>query len=613
MRKMFLTTALLCSSSIAFCQLSPEQRIQDSVIGWWSDNHYDREWKSPADAIGKKKEIHINNMVEWMKKSYTPVGGLGTLTRYMGTNGFGVKFLVWNVSHDKRWTDPKGNFRPIPEENTKFYISANLIPGSYPFDFINRPDLFLFTWQMDGYDPAGGVPKPEKRPAGIHPNASKFITVRNEMQSVMLAPNNKLPFIPVTRGELLQLADDAISKQYATANDYDKKNIERVRTNIAKLKEKYKNSFDEPANIRDMQPTIHSFDFTDPFELSVNDKNWKHYYPVYKITGDVLQKMKAAEPQWVTVWLPYETKEDGNQLYEMYTAITQNLNYEYIYNYFFSPEIIKNIPYKPSNEEQLNARLAAYRSKGKADNNAVIKANLPAGVHFMEDFSSATVGQAAPDWFFRTFAQHCTVVNVNGESGKWLQLGYNTPISPTLLKKPLPENFMLEYDVVTDGGYSTRTGGAVRLTLNSRKAFVDGNESNKGDGSKVEINITPGNESDYNNNNYRGEIRVKINSYPKTNEENFSEGIYDNKPLKEFTDKKTRIHVAVKVKNSNLSIFVNNKEISNTASFKLLYGGACKTCGLPQGTLINNIFWTNTTDDSEHIKVYIGNIKISKL
>ena len=68
------------------------------------------------------------------------------------------------------------------------------------------------------------------------------------------------------------------------------------------------------------------------------------------------------------------TQENGNQLHEMYTAITENINYDYIYNYFFDPEKIKGITYKPANEEQLNARLTAYRNKNKASLNA---ADLP--------------------------------------------------------------------------------------------------------------------------------------------------------------------------------------------------------------------------------------------
>lgn len=615
MKRIALATALTFFYSLSYAQLTAEQRIQDSVIGWWNDNYWDRNWKPQTDPVGKKKEVHLKNMIEWMKKSYTPVGGLGTVTRYLEKNGYGVKFMVWNVSHEKEWTDAKGNFKPIPEENTKFYISVNKLWGSYPVSFINKPgQLFVFTWQADGYSPVGNKPGEDKRPLGIHPNAAKYITIRNETQSIILAPGNKIPFTSVTKGEYLQLADEALATKFTTANEYDKKAIDRIRKNIAQLKEKHKASLTEAAVIKDMQPSIHSFDGFDPFDISEYNRAQKLYYPLYKLTADVIEKCKTADPQWITVSVPFQTQENGNQLYEMYTAITENINYDYIYNYFFNPEKIKGIAYKPANEDQLNARLTAYRNKNKADLNAPYNTpSLPPGIHFMDDFSSNTIGKEPANWFFNTYSKRCYITDVKRETGKWLALGYNTMVFPSLLKKPLPQNFTLEFDVATDGDYNSRTGGAVRLVLNSRKTTADGRETEDGNGARVEINIISGNEADYNNNNYRGEVRTKINAMPSVNTEpNNSEGIYDVKPLKEFTNKQTKIHVVVKVKNNNLGIFINNKELTTSSDFKLQYGGDCKVCGLPAGTIFNSIFFTNTTNNADAVKVYITNVKISK-
>ena len=397
MKYVLLFTVFFFSVGYTSAQLTPEQRIQDSVIGWWSDNYWDRNWKPQTDPVGKKKEAHLNNMAAWMKKSYTPVGGLGTVTRYLEKNGYGVKFMVWNVSHEKEWTDAKGNFKPISEENTKFYLSVNKLFGAYPATFINKPGLYLFTWQPDGYDNASSINN--KRPAGIHPNATKYITVRNEMQNIILAPDNKLPIIPVTKKEYLQLADNALANKSANAGEFDKKAIERIRKSIALLKEKHKHSLQDAAILRTMQPGMYDFDGSDPFELSEIDKKNKLYYPLYKITADVIEKCKSAEPQWITISLPFETKENGNQLHEMYTAITENINYDYIYNYFFNPEKIKGIAYKPANEEQLNARLNNYRKRNKAViSPAVNSVSLPANTFFFDDFSSSNEGGDPANW-----------------------------------------------------------------------------------------------------------------------------------------------------------------------------------------------------------------------
>ena len=112
----------LISAVHVFAQLSPEQRIQDSIIGWWDDPHFDNHLKIDNTPLQKKKIAVADKFVEWMKKSYTPVAGLGTFTRNVGKNNTKVLFLVWNVSFDKMWLDSKGHFKPIDEENTPFRI-----------------------------------------------------------------------------------------------------------------------------------------------------------------------------------------------------------------------------------------------------------------------------------------------------------------------------------------------------------------------------------------------------------------------------------------------------------------------------------------------------------
>lgn len=68
MKQIVLITVLIFFFRISFAQLTAEQRIQDSVIGWWNNNYWDRNWKPQTDPVGKKKEAHLKNMIEWMKK-----------------------------------------------------------------------------------------------------------------------------------------------------------------------------------------------------------------------------------------------------------------------------------------------------------------------------------------------------------------------------------------------------------------------------------------------------------------------------------------------------------------------------------------------------------------
>jgi hypothetical protein len=203
------------------------------------------------------------------------------------------------------------------------------------------------------------------------------------------------------------------------------------------------------------------------------------------------------------------------------------------------------------------------------------------------------------------------VSSVKKQNGKWLKLGYNTPVSPTLLKKPLPENFMLEYDMATDGDFSSRTGGAARLILNTRKQTADGTEVLGGDGTRLSVEIASGNEADNDNNNYRGMLTVKINSTPSANEQNGLDGISYEYPLREFTNKKTSIHVTIKVKAGIATVLINNKQVAVSTNFKKGYGDKCVTCGVGTATF-NFIDWANTTNDADNVKVYISNIRITK-
>jgi len=634
MNKKFIAAVFICFfiQIAAKAQLTAEQRIQDSVIGWWGNNRFDH-LKPQTDVLGKKKEIIVNKMLEWIKKTYTPVAGLGTSSRYIDKLGYGVLCYVWNVSHDKDWTEPNGSFKPIAEENTPFWIAANKVFGSYAIPFLKKENQFYFTMQPDGYGATDQAMKNgEKGDPRIHPNAYKFLTWVNDWQTVYLTPNNKLPFIALTKGELLEKAAESLDNQWAEEvkdvqakwpNDkkaqddalaYRKQTIEKYRSNIQKLKERHQNSLNEPAVIRAMQPTMYSFELDpDIFKIDAYEKELKHYYQVYKVDPALYAKMQTDVPQWVAVAFPFETKENGNQLYELYTALSQNFNYEYVYNYFFDPEKVKGIPYTPANEEQLTARLNAYRKRNAASLHPVINpAAAASNTFFYDDFSSSNEGSDPANWYFKKFGKHAVVTNIKNQPGKWLQLGYGTPVNPSLLKKPLPENFTLEFDLATDGDFDARTGGAVSLSLNTRPATADGTETNGGNGAKISMDIISGNERDYGNNNYMGMMRIKIDATPDVNTENFSSGLIYEYPLREFTNKKTTIHVAVTVKDNVVSALINGKTVAVSTNFKLTYGGKCISCGVPAGTKFNAVFWSNSTNNADAIKVYMSNVKITK-
>ena len=617
-----LTIAIMPLSIKTFGQLTPEQRIQDSVIGWWDNKYFDNHLKPDNTSLQKKKIAIVDKFVEWMKKSYTPVAGLGTYSRYVWKNNSRVLFHVWNVSLRKEWLDSKGHFKPIDEENTPFNIHANIIPASYAVSFLNTPDQYFFTWPPDGYGMA--YSKKKDMDPRIHPNVYKYITHINEDVTVFLAPNNKLPFSEVTIGQYLdesllsldknlQKEKEKINEQWSDTKSREKayafvqKDDERYRTAIAKWRDKYKNKLKGPAILHDKQPTLINqfYGNMDPFALTDNEKAWKQYFPVFKLDAATIEKCKTDQPQWIAVSFPYETKEDGNQLYEMYTALTQHINYDYIYNYFYDTEKVKGISYKPANEEQLKARLDSYHNKtATAISAPPPTSKLPPNVFFKDDFSTGTEGGEPANWFYKKFGKHSSIATVKNQPGNWIQLGAEQ-VSPSLLIKPLPENFTLEYDLATDAEFSSRTGGSASLILNTRHSKEDGSENLYDDGTRVVISIQSGNVADYDNNNYRGNIKIDIKA-------SMSEELSYTNELRQFTNKTNSIHVTVKLKGGSLSVLINNKEVAVSSDFKLAYGGSCISCGVPAGTKFNAVFWRNSSNDIENTKTYISNVKISK-
>jgi hypothetical protein len=375
--------AVLGAASSAHAQANSDPRIANSIVGWWSDLQFDNLIKPSTDPIYRQRVAIDDVIVSWMKKSYEPVGGLGTYRRQNVRLTFGVYFMTWSVSYDPQWLDAKGNFKPIPEENTPFAIQANAIPGSYGIKYFNEVSKSsYFTW------PADGMTSDERTRKDLAlrdaPASKGFITRSNERQTVFLAPNNTLPFVPVTIGEYLDMGDAAYEKQlqnrkaqidgwWPSESDAHRQSRESAfasvvkeysayKLNIQKLREKYRGQLSEPAVVGNMQPTfIGDFsDGPDPFTINVHQRARNQVYPVYKLTPETLALSQTATPQWIAIWYPYETPEDGNQLYELYRTMTEHLNYPYIADYFFNPSKVAGQEYHPLNEAALKQRLAGY-------------------------------------------------------------------------------------------------------------------------------------------------------------------------------------------------------------------------------------------------------------
>jgi hypothetical protein len=397
MKKGFLFIIICAFTSISFAQLTPEQRIQDSVIGWGS--LLPKKPTAPTTKNGytftvAQQEL-LNEFIRWMYKTYTPVGGLGTFKKNFDADLgaqkrypphiYGIEFRVWDVSFNKQWMTPEGKFKPIDEQYQSFFISANYILENKPIIFINNDSRYIFTMPPNG---SGSEQLKEQRKSSdprIHPNVYPYLPHQSNYQNIYLVPGNKLPVTIVTTGELLNMAESSIAavvryeeervqqqwpgniKAQQDALAYRKKEIELYRTGIHQLRNKYKNTLEEPAVVNNAEITIRSFTLNDdPFAITASQKQWKQYYTVHQYTKELLDKCRTDKPQWIAISFPYVTKERGNQLFEMYKTMSENFNYEYVYNYFFNQEKIKGMTYKPADEDGLKKRMQRYNGYNKS-------------------------------------------------------------------------------------------------------------------------------------------------------------------------------------------------------------------------------------------------------
>lgn len=633
--KQLFTAAFFLFTAQTFCQLTREQRLQDSVVGWDPKNYYDRNYKPQTSAVGKQREAYVNKFAEWMKASYTPVAGLGEYQRFVNANNGSVTFSVWDVAFD--YLDADKHFRPVGETGfPRFYLAANTLAGTWNIDFMCRPNEWFFTMQPDGSAPNETERKKRlNSDAKISESIRPFLSWKNDWYAVYLTPGNKLPIVPVTKGDFLRaalnrmdylqdsLVKEDTEKEYRKDEaakkriyDFRKGEVDRYRDNISQLLTKYNDRLNEPAEVRNRQFTYHDIT-TGSWDVFGGGPNTV-YYPVYKIDGATVQKMSCAQPVWIAAIFPFQTAGDGAKAYEMYRSMTEHLNYQYIYDYFFDPEKVKGVGYKPLNEEALKARLEAYRARNN-DNLAASsqKKSWGSNVYFAEDFSGATEGGEPADWFFyRPGSTPFSVVSLPGEKGKWLKLGTGRSIKPVLLKAPLPKNFTLECDVATDKAFSGRTGGALQLTLTNSNLNTNNDVSGKSSDQKsasVEIRIEAGNEADYNNNNYRGLLRADVKNYPNDpNEQNNAKGIRAQYELRQFTDGQSRVHITLTVKDGGLNVWVNDKPVIKPSDYKLTYGGNCVLCGVPGELQFRNLLLNNVTDSRSGAGIYVSNIRLVK-
>lgn len=608
MKRILLPAIAFLSMHTLLAQPIPVKSIEDSVLGWMKVYHF-KGAKAAIKVDDKSYSVGqlsiCDSLVNWMQASYLPKGGLGDVKRVVSEKqglynkndaampqSYGANAAIYSQLK----YNAQGKLALLTSDAIFWIIKANSSVG-IPTDAICTPTKYYFTL------PAFKEFRNSENNAQVlaitsHPNTKRYPAYLKRNTSgmfdfgFMIYPENKFPFVKITKAEYLdQLAaaierkyvlekEDAINKWYtadtrATARKYAD---DRYQKRVAVLKDnrdKYKNDLNTVAEIFTDQPDILLENYPDVFE---GNGAGSKKLPVYKIDPMIAENCKKDTPQWFMVtWNGGLNTTVGNTLHE---SILNNFNFEYLHNFFFYPDKVKGQTYRP-------VRSASYEEVVVAGSASKTQMKLAAdkSVFLFEDFSTNAVGKKPMGWKSGLAPNGTTalVTNRDGLDGNWLQLRGHS-ISATAVKKPFPQNFTLTYDVVVPQNF---TWGAKGLTMELSKETSPGNAE-----SFILLKLRPG----ANGANGEAMVETKFTSPPGylTGSKWYAvEGFSNGK-------KNNRISVTLKKAEEKIEVYIGTNKI------------AAYPKALPAALLFNALSFDSGGNTAENDTYYISNIKIVK-
>jgi hypothetical protein len=604
MRIHFFLTIFLLIAGAANAQVTIQQSIEESEPGWYKVYNYKgaKESKKVDDRVFSITQLSLcDSFINWIQASYIPKAGIGDVkarifpkaSLYSPYNvawpqGYGAVAYIWSVTYNS-----KGKLERIPETENVWAVEANYMPG-WSIPDLSTATHYYFT--MPSYEGHEKLFQEQdlSKVTSLKPYISFWVKspeAGGGMECVLLCRDNHSPFIKITKGEYLQLLETAIPNAYQKEKksiyeknsgdqkgiDYfmkylDEKNIKRMVC-LKNNKEKYKNRLAETAETFAAQPDIMLENYPDVFE---GNGGSAFKYPVYTIDPAMFELCKKDRPQWIMVrwiWGPSSTKEKY-----MHESIINNFNFDYVYNFFFDPEKVKGMPYKPKHSP-LEKESVVETEKSETGKKIVLDKN----VHFFEDFSTTVVGKNPIGWYATASGQGVrpSVATIDGTENKWAMLKGNS-LLPNNLKKPMPQNFTISYDVIVPENFTWGGKGLVFWLAKEKSEGV--NES------FIRLRIRPG----YGGSAGQGELETQFPSGYANGTKSFEViGFSNNKKI-------NRVHVTIKKNGEGLQLLLDK---TMTAEYI--------KC-MPGDILFNALSFEMASSDGENEKYYISNIKITK-
>ena len=612
MRRLTTTFILvICLYPKLNAQTTVLQSLKDTVLGWTKVYRFKgyKEGKKLGDFIFTTTQLsYTDSFANWMQASYIPRGGIGNVIK-----GIGPKIGQYNTDEialpqlyyasEYTWNvEPKnGKLEKIAETETSWSIIANQVPAtSWSIPFLCTANEYYFTMPLADplqiYGPQHADLLDFSKIASIanYPYFwIKRVSDAGASPYVILAKNNKLPFVKLTKGEFLKLLEKSIPRVYedekkkiidkAQGNqrdiDYflkteDEKRDRRIR-GIARLNEKYRNRLGELAKTS-YQPTLYDIQSNDgdPFFSGDISNPEINKAQVYQLDPSVKELCKKDTPQWISItWIASLTEP---YMFYRHEAILNNFNFEYVYNFFFNPEKVKGIPYRPLHSPEY------VKDNNLTEKSTGFKKNVTdTNILFFDDFSANGNNQKPAGWYTPLGnGNFASVKTVEGESGKWLQLKGNY-ISSKTLRKPLPQNFTCTFDIIAPKDF-TWGGKAFEMMLAKEKSEQIYETS-------LTLRLRPG----FNGSDGRTTLNISSPSGTVYGKEAQVPGFSNDK-------KNNRIKVSLKRSGELVEVFVDTKKILNIEK------------AIPADLLLNFLSFSHISSDNETEKYFISNVKITK-
>ncbi len=377
----------------------PRAALTDNVIGWMKVYNFE-DTKGPLKVGDKLYSVAhqsiAGSLANWIQASYIPKGGLGDVTKNFSAELFFDKnysaalppnYGVYSSTYYFLKYNSSRKLIPATGHNLHWTIMANVVPPYFirglstnkqPYftipgirDELLKDQRSLEYKYIERYGLLSNHPVIGKYISMLVPPANGYMG----LHVVILAKDNKLPFIHLTMGEVLQIAEEVIPEHWEiekkiifektqgkqrdielyTKLEMDK--IERAKITLVKLKERYKTRLNEPAYLHKGQFVLMDLanreDIFSGGRMEDPALPVKKINPVYKVDPAAQALSKPDKPEWIYMHWPWFSNWGNPRLtYDptdkhMHESIINNFNFDYVYNFFFDPEKVKGQPYKP--------------------------------------------------------------------------------------------------------------------------------------------------------------------------------------------------------------------------------------------------------------------------